>query len=172
MLSGTKGGGGLNNWVGLLVVLLALVMNEGAVDSIQNGLAAAISGHFLKSSPLSRTRRVCLGVFGCQGCAVRAMMASSAAFAATFGLWLGAGACVVCGQHLHILAHMVRILTKGTSRVVYGSHLYMYAPCVCVFLFQHISSHQGLARGLKHWPVDHPHNQAPRFAWLGIPGSI
>lgn len=46
----------VSNWVGVLVVLLALIMNEGAVDSLQNGVAAAISGHFLKTSPLAYTR--------------------------------------------------------------------------------------------------------------------
>jgi hypothetical protein len=46
----------VSNWVGVLVVLLALIMNEGAVDSLQNGLAASLSGHFLKNSPLVYTR--------------------------------------------------------------------------------------------------------------------
>lgn len=48
----------INNWVGVLVVLLAIIMNEGAVDSLQNGLAASISGHFLKNLPLKWTRWV------------------------------------------------------------------------------------------------------------------
>jgi len=48
----------VSNWVGVFVVLLALIMSEGAVDSLQNGLAASISGHFLKNSPLSYTRYV------------------------------------------------------------------------------------------------------------------
>lgn len=43
-------------WVDVLVVLLAIIMNEGAVDSLQNGLAASISGHFLKNCPLKWTR--------------------------------------------------------------------------------------------------------------------
>lgn len=46
----------VDGWVGVLVVILALIMNEGAVDSLQNGLAASISGHFLKNAPLSYTR--------------------------------------------------------------------------------------------------------------------
>lgn len=46
----------VSNWVGVLVVLLALIMNEGAVDSLQNGLAASISAHFLKNAPLAYTR--------------------------------------------------------------------------------------------------------------------
>jgi hypothetical protein len=46
----------VSNWVGVLVVLLALIMNEGAVDSLQNGLAASLSGHFLKNAPLAYTR--------------------------------------------------------------------------------------------------------------------
>uniref|UniRef100_A0A383WE19 Uncharacterized protein n=1 Tax=Tetradesmus obliquus TaxID=3088 RepID=A0A383WE19_TETOB len=46
----------VNSWVGVLVVLLAIVMNEGAVDSLQNGLAASISGQYLKNAPLMWTR--------------------------------------------------------------------------------------------------------------------
>ncbi|WIA37348.1 hypothetical protein OEZ86_014277 [Tetradesmus obliquus] len=46
----------VNSWVGVFVVLLAIVMNEGAVDSLQNGLAASISSHFLKNLPLKWTR--------------------------------------------------------------------------------------------------------------------
>jgi hypothetical protein len=46
----------VNSWVGVLVVLLAIIMNEGAVDSLQNGLAASISSHFLKNLPLKWTR--------------------------------------------------------------------------------------------------------------------
>jgi hypothetical protein len=42
--------------VGVFVVLLAIIMNEGAVDSLQNGLAASISSHFLKNLPLKWTR--------------------------------------------------------------------------------------------------------------------
>jgi hypothetical protein len=54
---GDKSGTSLvNNWVGVLVVLLAIVMNEGAVDSLQNGLAASISGQYLKNAPLLWTR--------------------------------------------------------------------------------------------------------------------
>lgn len=54
---GDKSGTSLvNSWVGVLVVLLAIVMNEGAVDSLQNGLAASISGQYLKNAPLMWTR--------------------------------------------------------------------------------------------------------------------
>jgi hypothetical protein len=54
---GDKSGTSLvNSWVGVLVVLLAIVMNEGAVDSLQNGLAASISGQYLKNAPLLWTR--------------------------------------------------------------------------------------------------------------------
>jgi hypothetical protein len=31
-------------------------MNEGAIDSAQNGLAASVSGHFLKNKPLAYAR--------------------------------------------------------------------------------------------------------------------
>jgi hypothetical protein len=42
--------------VGVVVVLLAVIINEGAVDSLQNGLASSLSGHFLKNRPLLWTR--------------------------------------------------------------------------------------------------------------------
>jgi hypothetical protein len=48
----------LSNWVGVIVVLLALVMNEATVDSLQNGMAASISGQYLKNLPLVWTRWV------------------------------------------------------------------------------------------------------------------
>ncbi|KAF8059372.1 Selenoo [Scenedesmus sp. PABB004] len=54
---GPRGGSGLvESWVGVVVVLLAVVMNEGAVDSLQNGLAAGLSGQYLKARPLLWTR--------------------------------------------------------------------------------------------------------------------
>lgn len=34
------------------MVLLALCMNVGAVDSLQNGVASSLGGHFFKNSPL------------------------------------------------------------------------------------------------------------------------
>lgn len=38
--------GTINNWIGVLVLLLAAIMSEGAVDSLQNGLLAAFSSFF------------------------------------------------------------------------------------------------------------------------------
>lgn len=46
----------VSNWVGVIVVLLALAMNEATVDSLQNGMAASISGQYLKNLPLVWTR--------------------------------------------------------------------------------------------------------------------
>lgn len=46
----------VSNWVGVIVVLLALAMNEATVDSLQNGIAASISGQYLKHTPLVWTR--------------------------------------------------------------------------------------------------------------------
>eukprot|EP00879_Flechtneria_rotunda_P007009 GHRR01007358.1.p1 GENE.GHRR01007358.1~~GHRR01007358.1.p1 ORF type:complete len:441 (+),score=103.29 GHRR01007358.1:396-1718(+) len=66
----------VDSWVGVIVVLLAIIMNEGAVDSLQNGLAASISGHYLKNLPLVWTRaavlllNVPLVIIGTQGFAV------------------------------------------------------------------------------------------------------
>jgi SSS family solute:Na+ symporter len=36
----------IQNWIGVILVVLAVVMNEGAVDSIQNGMAAAVASYF------------------------------------------------------------------------------------------------------------------------------
>jgi hypothetical protein len=46
----------LSSAVGLAALVLATIMNESAVDSLQNGLAASISGQWLKGSPLWRAR--------------------------------------------------------------------------------------------------------------------
>ena len=52
-----KGAGGyVASWVGVLVVLLAVMVNEGAVDSLQNGLASSLGGHFFKHAPLLWSR--------------------------------------------------------------------------------------------------------------------
>lgn len=48
----------LNSWVSLMAVLLAVIMNEGLVDSLQNGLASSISSQWLKNSPLVYARWV------------------------------------------------------------------------------------------------------------------
>lgn len=36
----------IQNWMGVILVALAVVMNEGAVDSIQNGMATAVTSFF------------------------------------------------------------------------------------------------------------------------------
>lgn len=36
----------VQNWIGVILVVLAVVMNEGAVDSIQNGMTAAVASYF------------------------------------------------------------------------------------------------------------------------------
>jgi hypothetical protein len=46
----------VSNWVGVICVLLALAMCEATVDSLQNGMAASISGQYLKNVPLMWTR--------------------------------------------------------------------------------------------------------------------
>lgn len=61
ILGGRPGGpdGGVatvNSWLGVLVIILAVIMCEGSVDSSQNGMAAALSGQYLKNSPLLWTR--------------------------------------------------------------------------------------------------------------------
>ncbi|KDD77100.1 hypothetical protein H632_c19p2 [Helicosporidium sp. ATCC 50920] len=48
--------GMVGNWIGVLVILLMVTMNESAIDSFQNGLTAAISSTFLSKRPLMYTR--------------------------------------------------------------------------------------------------------------------
>eukprot|EP00457_Paulinella_chromatophora_P003793 gb/GEZN01003801.1/.p1 GENE.gb/GEZN01003801.1/~~gb/GEZN01003801.1/.p1 ORF type:complete len:641 (+),score=31.40 gb/GEZN01003801.1/:98-1924(+) len=48
--------GTVANGIGVLVLLLAVIMSEGAIDSMQNGLQAAVSSHLLRSRPLWTTR--------------------------------------------------------------------------------------------------------------------
>jgi Na+/proline symporter len=46
------GGGQASSWIGVVAVLLAVCMNIGAVDSLQNGIASSLGGHFFKHAPL------------------------------------------------------------------------------------------------------------------------
>eukprot|EP00960_Hanusia_phi_P059443 764166-Hanusia_phi.AAC.1 len=46
----------VENFIEVLVLVLAAVMNESAIDSLQNGLAATISSHFLRGKPLMWAR--------------------------------------------------------------------------------------------------------------------
>jgi hypothetical protein len=48
--------GQMGNWIGLVTLLCAVVMNESAVDSMQNGLVGNISSHLLRGYPLIVTR--------------------------------------------------------------------------------------------------------------------
>jgi len=49
---GQKGAAGasvtVSSWIGVVTLVLAITMNESAIDSLQNGLAASISAHFFK----------------------------------------------------------------------------------------------------------------------------
>ena len=79
-----NGQASLNNVIGLVVVLLAVIMNEGAVDSLQNGIASVIASQWLKNRPLMWSRCVdvlfllccvvffALGVLHVRGCCLPA----------------------------------------------------------------------------------------------------
>jgi len=45
---GQSGQAHISSWVGVVTLVLAVTMNESAIDSLQNGLAASISAHFFK----------------------------------------------------------------------------------------------------------------------------
>mmetsp|Transcript_1834 Transcript_1834/g.3736 ORF Transcript_1834/g.3736 Transcript_1834/m.3736 type:complete len:671 (+) Transcript_1834:217-2229(+) len=46
----------VSNWVSVLVLVLAATMNQSAIDSLQNGIAATLSSHFLKREPIMYAR--------------------------------------------------------------------------------------------------------------------
>ncbi|KAI8475914.1 MAG: hypothetical protein J3K34DRAFT_517076 [Monoraphidium minutum] len=46
------GTGYVSSAMGVVLVLLAALMNEGAIDSLQNGIASSLGGHFFKHAPL------------------------------------------------------------------------------------------------------------------------
>lgn len=52
--------GMINNWIGVIIIVLTLIMNMSTIDSAQNGITAGISSHLLKGKPLKWTRLVVL----------------------------------------------------------------------------------------------------------------
>jgi SSS family solute:Na+ symporter len=48
----------INNAMGVVAIVMAVLMNESAVDSLQNGLTATFSSHFLKAESIVWTRLV------------------------------------------------------------------------------------------------------------------
>lgn len=46
----------VSNWVGVVIMVLAVTMNESAIDSMQNGLAASIACRFFLKANLVWTR--------------------------------------------------------------------------------------------------------------------
>jgi len=46
----------INNAMGIVAIVMAVLMNESAVDSLQNGLTATFSSHFLKAESIVWTR--------------------------------------------------------------------------------------------------------------------
>ena len=46
----------ISSWVGLLVMMLAVALNESSVDSFQNAIVAAVSCHFFKSAKIKWIR--------------------------------------------------------------------------------------------------------------------
>lgn len=48
--------GSTGNWVAVILVLLAVTMNESAVDSLQNAIVATLSSNFLVEKPVSYSR--------------------------------------------------------------------------------------------------------------------
>jgi hypothetical protein len=42
--------------VGILTLMLAITMNESAIDSLQNGIGATLSAHWFKAKPVTYAR--------------------------------------------------------------------------------------------------------------------
>ena len=54
----------LRSWVGLLTLLMAVIMSESAVDSMQNGLTSCLSNHFFRDQNIffARAMVFCINV--------------------------------------------------------------------------------------------------------------
>ncbi|GAX81943.1 hypothetical protein CEUSTIGMA_g9371.t1 [Chlamydomonas eustigma] len=48
----------LRSWVGVITLMLAVTMNESAIDSMQNGIASCISTHFFRNQHILWTRMI------------------------------------------------------------------------------------------------------------------
>ena len=48
----------MRSWIGVITLVLAVIMNEGAVDSLQNGITSCISVHFFRNQHILWTRVV------------------------------------------------------------------------------------------------------------------
>eukprot|EP00899_Mesostigma_viride_P007857 jgi/Mesvir1/17072/Mv15260-RA.1 len=94
----------VSSWVGVLTMLMAVIMNESALDSIQNGLVAAVSGQFLSKYHVNWSRAVCvlfnipLMIIGTQQTLkvlslflITNMLTSCAAIPVAFALYKGRG---------------------------------------------------------------------------------
>lgn len=104
----------VSNWIGVICVVLAAVMNEGAVDSIQNGMASAITSylvHFYKSWTLLKTRLVVL-VLNCGLIGI--------------AVWLTLGTVKVGVLELFLMANMLACSSAVPVLVGLSERLYMY----------------------------------------------
>lgn len=54
----TQGGYNVNSWIGEIVLILAVIMNESAVDSILNGFVSTISSQFFRGKSMMICRLV------------------------------------------------------------------------------------------------------------------
>ncbi len=52
----------VRSWIGVITLILACTMNEGAIDSLQNGIAAVFTQHFFKGQHTIFPRMVLVAI--------------------------------------------------------------------------------------------------------------
>ena len=124
----------IQNWMGVILVVLAVVMNEGAVDSIQNGMAAAFASYFQPIIP------------GWNLWYTRGMVVVLNAILVGIGAWLSLGNVAVSVIQLFLITNQLSIcffvpvlmgLSKRLQRYV-GGGSFMFSGvfsviCLCIY---------------------------------------
>lgn len=124
----------IQNWIGVILVVLAVVMNEGAVDSIQNGMTAAITSYF---QPLIKQWNLWW---------TRALVVILNAVLVGIGAWLSLGNVSVSVIQLFLITNLLSVcffipVLAGLStrlRRYIGGGTFLFAGlfsifCLCVY---------------------------------------
>jgi hypothetical protein len=48
----------VRSWIGVIALILAVIMNESAIDSMQSGLTASFTSHFFKDQHVIFSRMI------------------------------------------------------------------------------------------------------------------
>jgi hypothetical protein len=52
----------VRSWIGVIALILAVVMNESAIDSMQSGLTASFTSHFFKDQHVIFSRLIVMAI--------------------------------------------------------------------------------------------------------------